>query len=84
MQVLCLPSDSNAAIQCPVCKQGFRLFWERNDLAAQQATLPGIYDELREHHRQSGASAHPETPFNIPTWAGLPHFSAAALLGGAY
>jgi hypothetical protein len=23
-------------------------------------------------------------PFNIPNWAGLPHFSAAALLGGAY
>ncbi len=83
MQVLCHPSDTNSDILCPVCKQGFRLFWERNDIELQEAALPGIFDELREHHSQNADAPHPETPFNIPTWSGLPQFSAAALLGGA-
>lgn len=86
MQVLCTPSDAAADVQCPICHQGFRLFWERRDPSDQQATLPGILDELREHHEDLAADAkpHPEAPFNIPSWSGLPQFSGAALLGGAY
>ncbi|WP_260703040.1 hypothetical protein [Edaphobacter flagellatus] len=86
MQVLCTPSDATADVQCPVCHQGFRLFWERRDLADQQATLPKILNELREQHEDLAADAapHPAAPFNIPSWAGQPQFSGAALLGGAY
>ncbi|RZU41708.1 hypothetical protein [Edaphobacter modestus] len=84
MQVLCHPSDGHADIQCPVCNQGFRVFWERSSAPDQKATLPEIYQELRNHHRDASVAAHPDAPFNIPSWSGLPHFSAAALLGGAY
>lgn len=84
MQVLCRPSDTPADIHCPICNQGFRLYWERPSALDQEAALPGIYQELRDHHRDARAIVHPDIPFNIPSWAGLPHFSAAALLGGAY
>jgi hypothetical protein len=85
MQVLCHPSEGPSAdIRCPICNQGFRLYWERPSASDQKAALPGIFQELRNHHSDAAAGAHPEVPFNIPNWAGLPHFSAAALLGGAY
>lgn len=82
MQVLCNPSDRQADIHCPICNRGFRLYWERTSTLDQEATLPSIYQTLRDHHSEPGVEPHPEVPFNIPSWSGLPKFSAAALLGG--
>lgn len=84
MQVLCHPSDGHADIHCPVCNQGFLVFWERSSSLDREATLPEIYQELRDHHRDASIVPHPDAPFNIPSWSGLPKFSAAALLGGAF
>ena len=83
MQALCTPSEATPDVKCPICKKGFRLFWERRNEDDQLATLPAVLQALRDHH--AGAETHhPETPFNVPTWSGLPEFSGAALLGGAY
>lgn len=83
MQVLCKPSDKSPDVSCPVCGKGFRLYWERSSSVQQTATLPKIHEALREHHDVADSPCHPEKDFNIPSWSGLPQFSAAALLGGA-
>ncbi|HEY6413789.1 MAG TPA: hypothetical protein VIX42_08880 [Edaphobacter sp.] len=84
MQVLCKLSDNFPDVQCPVCGQGFLLYWERSSRAQQDDTRHSIHQALREHHADSTATeAHPEAAFNIPSWSGSPRFSAAALLGGA-
>ena len=82
MQVLLRKSDLRHDIQCGVCHQGFRVYWERTS-QAERATMRAIVAaELRhQHHGDNTAAAHPETPFNLPEWSGLPQFSAAALLG---
>ena len=81
MQALCTPTETLADITCPVCAQGFRLFWERTDLDDQSAALPEVLRELSAHHREG--SHHPDRSFNVPHWSGSPEFSGAALLGGA-
>lgn len=83
MQVLLRKSEIKHDIQCTVCNQGFRIYWERTS-PAERATMRAIVEaELRHQHSDdSSPSAHPESPFNLPHWAGAPQFSAAALLGG--
>lgn len=83
MQVLCKPTNASPDIKCPVCGQGFLLYWERSSRDQQDDTLPNILQVLREHHNRLDFTTHPGSPFNIPSWSGLPQFSAAALLGGA-
>ena len=87
MQVLCKPSDSSnspADVYCPICGRGFLLYWERSSRDQQAITLPEILEALRSHHTGAATNTpHPESAFNIPSWSGLPQFSAAALLGGA-
>jgi hypothetical protein len=84
MQVLCKPTDASADIYCPVCKKGFDLFWERTSRSHRADLMPMIEQVLREQHDGPEGSTHPEAAFNVPSWAGQPQFSAAALLGGAY
>jgi hypothetical protein len=84
MQALCTPTDNSADVKCPVCSKGFRLFWERNSKNDQLAAIPAIVKQLRAHHDQAQNAAHPETAFNVPSWSGMPQFSGAALLGGAF
>ncbi|WP_263366854.1 hypothetical protein [Edaphobacter bradus] len=83
MQVLLKKADSTHDIQCSICNQGFRLYWERTS-PAERATMRAIVGaELRHQHTtDQTASAHPDAPFNMPDWAGPPQYSGAALLGG--
>lgn len=84
MQVLCKFSDNSPDVQCPVCGQGFLLYWERSSRDQQEDTRQSIQQALRDHHADNTAmEAHPGPAFNIPSWSGSPRFSAAALLGGA-
>jgi hypothetical protein len=83
MQVLCKASDNSPDVSCPVCNKGFLLYWERSSKIQQLATLPEIRKALLEHHEAPEFTSHPDVDFNIPSWSGLPQFSAAALLGGA-
>jgi len=84
MQVVCKPSQISSDVRCPVCGEGFLLYWERTSRAEQSETLHKIQQELREQHdtAEEGVAAHPEAAFNIPSWSGLAQFSGAALLGG--
>lgn len=83
MQALCKPSSDSPDIFCPICGTGFRLYWERTSSAQQEAALPEILQALHDHHRDPAFLSHPAAAFNVPSWSGLPQFSAAALLGGA-
>jgi hypothetical protein len=85
MQILLRRSEFRQDIQCSVCGQGFRLYWEMAS-PAERATMRSIVlGELREHHsnEQGGnktASAHPAELFRLPTWIGEPQFSRTTRL----
>jgi hypothetical protein len=83
MQVLLRKSEEKQELQCRVCGQGFRVYWERTSLEERVAMRAIVLKELEQHHAgDRTAAAHPESPFNVPSWQGLPQFSGAALLGG--
>ena len=87
MQVLLRKSDSHRDVQCPVCSQTFRIYWERTSVEEQNTMRAIVLEELHEQHSQANggdktSSAHPGAPFNVPRWTGSPQFSGAALLGG--
>lgn len=86
MQVVCQPSNNFADVRCPVCDQGFLLYWERTCRIEQGETLSDIQQSLADHHTTdltvSDEPVHPLAAFNIPEWNGNPHFSGAAMLGG--
>jgi|KBSMisStaDraftv2_1062788.scaffolds.fasta_scaffold466254_2 hypothetical protein len=84
MQVLLKRSEEKKDIECNVCQQGFRLYWERTS-PAERATMRAIIQgELIRHHDDNlnSIDAHPARPFNLPEWSGEHQFSGAALLGG--
>ena len=83
MQVLCKSSNTSSDIKCPLCGQGFLLYWERSSRHEQDRTRHQIQQALRDQHTHlSSTDAHPRPIFNIPNWEGNPYFSGAALLGG--
>ncbi len=81
MQVFCKPSDSSPDVHCPVCGQGFLLYWERSCRIQQEDTRHRLqqwpFAIITLTHTDTGKGI-PETAFNIPNWSGLPQFSAAA------
>lgn len=85
MQVLLKRSEQKKDIQCTVCHQGFRVFWERSSPAERDTMRAIVHGELVRHHSADNSpAAHPPEPFNLPEWGGQPEFSGAALLGGGH
>ena len=83
MQVLIRKSDIKQDVQCNVCGQGFRLYWERTSVVEQEATLNTVLDSLlQDHATDLTSAAHTDAPYTVPRWEGSPQFSGAALLGG--
>jgi hypothetical protein len=83
MQVLLKKSDDRQELQCPLCSQGFRVYWERTSLVEQSAVRGTVLQALRnDHATDPSRAAHSDTPFTVPKWSGAPQFSGAALLGG--
>jgi hypothetical protein len=83
MQVLLQRSETRKDIQCTVCNQTFRIYWERTNEVERATMRPIVHGELRHHHgTDPSPSAHPDSAFNLPQWSGAPEFSGAALLGG--
>ena len=84
MQVLLKRSQEKKDIECSVCKQGFRLYWERTSPSERETMRAIIQGELIRHHdnKLNAIDAHPARPFNLPEWSGEHQFSGAALLGG--
>jgi hypothetical protein len=86
MQVLCKLSNTVSDVRCKVCGQGFLVYWSRTSVAEQESTRRHVIEALAKQHTSSNsnsADVHPRSGFNVPEWSGLPHFSGAALLGGA-
>jgi hypothetical protein len=83
MQVLLRKSDERQDLQCPLCSQGFRVYWERTSPEEQSAVRGPVLEALRHDHATDPTrAAHSDTPFTVPKWSGSPQFSGAALLGG--
>ena len=87
-QVLCTLSHEGSDVRCTVCGQGFLVYWSRFSRAEQAECRRTIQEQLRIHHvisQDPGADRriHPRAAFNVPEWTGLPHFSAASLLGNS-
>ena len=90
MQVLCKSVQANQAHQttaeanCPICGQGFLLFWERQTRMERAEALREVRKVLVNHHNATAtAQAHPDRGFLVPEWNGPIAFSGAALLGMA-
>ncbi len=93
-QVFCKLSLNNGDVRCPICLQGFTVFWSRYSFEEQIQSVRLIEACLRDHHDPalgSGADhggsdpyqIHPSTGFNVPDWSGAPAYSAAAILAGS-
>jgi hypothetical protein len=80
---VCQESKLSSAVRCPVCGQSFLIYSEQGMHVAQDACRRIIRHALRSHHatRSTSPSAHPTSPFNIPSWSGARPFSASAALG---
>ncbi len=85
MQVLCMAtSDDPGDVQCPVCKQTYKIYYSRLAKAECDEALVTVRETLVEHHIGNPLpSAHRSDCFNVPEWRGPVHASAAALLSGA-
>jgi hypothetical protein len=89
MQVLLRKSTNPANpnekqdVQCSVCNQGFRIYWERTSDSERAAMRVIVLSELSAHHSNDATTAaHPSSLFNVPNWQGPAQFSGAAMLGG--
>jgi hypothetical protein len=73
MQVLVRRSRFRQDIQCVVCGQAFRLYWELSSPSERDIVRAIVLGELRDHHaREQGgdmtAAAHPVDLFRLPSW----------------
>ena len=86
MQVLVRKSDvTSADCACSVCGQGFRLYWEtvtdEERVRLEREVRGAIH---AQHVRGEDRTAHPEVPFTVPNWPGMPQFAGSAMLGGGF
>ncbi len=76
MQVLVRKSNVGADCACSICGQGFRLYWEQGTAEEQARAEAEVQNAIHSQHMQGPArSAHPEIPFTVPNWSGLPQFA---------
>ena len=85
MQVLCMVTyDEACDVECPRCHQRYVVYYSRFEKSECQTALEAVSAALLAHHLHSPhPTAHPSDAFNIPSWSGPAHASAAALLSGA-
>ncbi len=72
MQMLCKVSAGFSDVRCPVCGQGFLVYWTRQreipraeQRQALQTALRGLHAGLDSAHGTDGADMHPPT-FHLP------------------
>ena len=60
MQMLCKVSDAFSDLRCPVCEQGFMVYWTRVAARNRDLQRQGLLDGLRRQHGTgSTPEAHP-------------------------
>lgn len=65
MQILCKASECDCDVSCPICGQGFQIYWTRS-FSGERSTRVEIQQALLSHHgRERGTPAHPGTEFSL-------------------
>ena len=83
MQMLCKVSSAFSDVRCPVCQQGFMVYWTRIAAKNRDDQRQGLMDGLRLQHAASETTeAHPAVfhladgpamvPFGEPAGVGVP------------
>lgn len=61
-EVMCKLSNEGSDVRCPVCGQGFLVYWARFSRAEQLESRRHIQQELRTQHDAGG---HPHESFSV-------------------
>lgn len=65
MQILCKASQSDCDVSCPVCGQGFQIYWTRS-FSGERSTRVEVQQALLNHHdRERDLTAHPAVEFSL-------------------
>lgn len=65
MQILCKASECDCDVSCPICGQGFQIYWTRSS-SGERSTRVEIQQALLSHHgRDRELSAHPPVEFSL-------------------
>lgn len=65
MQILCKASECDCDVTCPICGQGFDIYWTRSG-SEDRSTRVEIQQALLSHHtHEFGAAAHPSREFSV-------------------
>lgn len=60
MQMLCTVSNVFSDVRCPVCGQGFLVYWTRIASSSREQQRLCLHEGLRGHHAEASSSdAHP-------------------------
>ncbi|ADV84969.1 hypothetical protein AciPR4_4225 [Terriglobus saanensis SP1PR4] len=71
MRVICKKSMIGSDVRCPICGQGFVVFWQGR-VQARQLEKKLVLQSLRMQHENgsNGAEVHPAAAFDVPIWDG--------------
>lgn len=89
MQMLCKVANSFSDVRCPVCGQGFMVYWTRVQARQREEHRAGLLEGLRQQHTSiATAEAHPSA-FHLadtltPALHGDPATLAMPALLGVY
>ena len=65
MQILCKASECDCDVSCPVCGQGFQIYWTRS-WSGERSTRVEIQQALLNQHDHSHeVQAHPAAEFSV-------------------
>jgi len=86
MQMLCKVSTVFSDVRCPVCGQGFLVYWTRTRSGNREEQRMTLQHVLREQHTGAdGADAHApafhisDTPAAVPSRSARPETASLAI-----
>lgn len=73
MQILCKASEGDCDVSCPICGQGFQIYWTRS-FSGERSTRVEIQQALlNQHGHNRELTGHPGTEFSVSV-ASLPGY----------
>ena len=73
MQILCKASECDCDVSCPVCGQGFQIYWTRSFHGERSTRVEIQQALLNQHEHNREVPAHPEPEFCVSV-ASLPGY----------
>ena len=64
MQILCKASEGDCDVSCPVCGQGFQIYWTRS-FSGERSTRVEIQQALLNQHGHNRELPHPGQEFSV-------------------